>query len=347
MSLRLFDARETARALPWPQLIDELRAMLARRRAGLAHSPERLVVPLKGGVLLAMPATDGEFASTKLVTICPENPTRGLPSLLGEVLLMRADTGERLLMLDGPALTARRTAAMSALAAIELGAACRSAPERKPGGHAVGEVSANAARTRTMLLFGCGPQAQAHLEVFCHALDVSRVSVCSRDEKRAQAFADRAREDGIECQAIRSPAGALRESDIVVTATSSLTPVFDDDPHFKGFVAAVGAFRPEMCELPAQLLARSRLYVDDLAGAPHEAGDFIQARIDWNRVTGLEDEIARRAGANPAEHETIGASHPTASGLPGAPGAPIVFKSVGQALWDLAACRVAMNASDT
>lgn len=345
MTLRLLDAADTARALPWPGLIDALRAMLARRRAGLTASPERLAVPLAGGILLTMPATDGEFASAKLVTICPENPTRGLPSLLGEVLLMRADTGERLLMLDGPTLTARRTAAMSALAAIELGAARLSAVKPKlhnatPGGDTAEvnfdiKATTGATTTHTMLLIGCAAQAQAHLEVFCHALDVSRVLVCSRNPKRAEAFAARARHDGIDCRAIESPVDALCEADIIVTATTSLEPVFQDDPGFSGFVAAVGAFRPEMCEVPAQLLERAHLYCDDLGGARHEAGDFIRAGIDWNRVVALEDAIANHGARAPEQTSQ-------ARGAAGPPhGAPIVFKSVGQALWDLAACRLA------
>ena len=110
MSLILLDAAATAAALPHAALAQALADMLARRRAGQTLSPERLVVPLTGGVLLAMPASDGEYAVTKLVTVHADNPRRGLPSLLGEVLLMRADTGERLLMLDGPTVTARRPA---------------------------------------------------------------------------------------------------------------------------------------------------------------------------------------------------------------------------------------------
>jgi 1-piperideine-2-carboxylate/1-pyrroline-2-carboxylate reductase [NAD(P)H] len=316
MSLRVLDAAETAKALPWTGLIDALRDMLARRRAGKTGSPERLAVPLAGGVLLAMPATDGEFASTKLVTVCADNAARGLPSLLGEVILMRADTGERLLMLDGPTLTARRTAAISALAAISLGAARLAAPGAPPRT----PVHDTAPFPPSMLIVGSGVQAQAHLEVFTEALGVERVWVCSRNGARAEAFARAAGERGIDCSACGGPAAALPEADIVVTGTTSLAPVFEDDRRFQGFVAAVGAFRPEMCELPAGLLARAQLFIDDKAGGRHEAGDFLRANIDWDRVTALEDAIA-------------------AGGPPG--GAPIVFKSVGQALWDLAACRLA------
>jgi 1-piperideine-2-carboxylate/1-pyrroline-2-carboxylate reductase [NAD(P)H] len=320
MSLKVLDATATARALPWVELIDELRGMLARRRQGLTRSPERLAVPLSGGILLAMPATDGEYASTKLVTVCTGNAERGLPVILGELILMRADTGERLLMLDGPTATARRTAAMTALAAIELGAielgATGLARHRSDG------TPAN--RPDSMLIVGSGAQAQAHLEVFTEVMGVRKVWVCSRHPDHARAFAGRARAAGVDCETVESPDMVAADAGIIVTATTSLQPVLADEPGLAGFIAAVGAFRTEMCELPASLVRRARLLVDDKAGARHEAGDLIQARIDWNQVTALEDAIAL------GERPTSG---------------PIVFKSVGQALWDLAACRLALRAS--
>ncbi|MFA7666038.1 MAG: delta(1)-pyrroline-2-carboxylate reductase family protein [Burkholderiaceae bacterium] len=299
MSLTVLDAAATAARLPWDGLTETLRQMLARRRAGQAVAPERLAVPLAGGILLAMPATDGEYASTKLVTVCGDNPQRGLPTILGEVVLMRADTGEWLLLLDGPTVTVRRTAAMSVLAATELGAP----------------------RKASVLIVGSGAQARGHLDAFAATLGVGRVRVCSRQPRNAAAFAAWARERDIDCQAIDSPAAALADSDIVITGTTSLLPLFADNPRFTGFVAAVGAFRPEMCELPPALVRRARLYIDDKPGGLHEAGDFIQAGVDWSQVVALEDAIA-------------GHSRPS--------GGPVVFKSVGQALWDLAACRLAL-----
>lgn len=298
-AMQLLDAARTAESLPWPELVEALRDMLRRRHAGLTAAPERLAVPLAGGTLLAMPATDGEYASTKLVTVHEGNAARGLPVLLGEVLLMRADTGERLLMLDGPTATARRTAAMSALAALEL------APSRR----------------QSLLVVGAGVQASAHLEVFVALLGVRRVRVCSRNPDHAAALAERGRAHGVDCAAVATPDEALDDADLVVTATTATVPLFRDHPAFAGFVAAVGAFRPDMCELPAALVARAALYVDDLAGARHEAGDLLQAGVDWSAVTPLERVIAGEA-PRPAQ-------------------GPIVFKSVGQALWDLAACRVA------
>lgn len=299
--MQSLDARRTAEFLPWPALVDALRDMLRRRRAGRTASPERLALPLSGGTLLAMPATDGEFASTKLVTVHEGNAARGLPVLLGEVLLMRADTGERLLMLDGPTVTARRTAAMSALAALEL------APPRR----------------ESLLVIGSGVQARAHLDAFVEVLAVRQAWVYSRTAGHAREFADAARARGIDCSAVDAPGETLGRADLVVTGTTATAPLFRDDPSFAGFVAAVGAFRPQMCELPAALIARAKLFVDDLAGARHEAGDLLQAGVDWASVTPLEAVVAGDA--------------------PRPEGGPVVFKSVGQALWDLAACRLAWS----
>jgi len=297
--MRILDASQTAAALPWLELIDALRDMLQRRQAGRAHAPDRLAMPLPGGTLLAMPASDGEFACTKLVTLHDDNPRRGLPILAGEIVLMKADSGERLLMLDGPTATARHTAAISALAAGEL------APPQRD----------------SLLLVGSGVQAHAHLEAFAAALGVRRAWVCSRNPAHAAAMARRARSHGIECTALDSPQEALADADLVVTATPSTTALFRDVGSFKGFVAAVGAFRPQMCELPAALVERAALFVDDLAGARHEAGDLLQAGVDWTRVVPLGEVLA---GA---------ASRPSRG--------PVVFKCVGHALWDLAAARLA------
>ncbi|MFP5462986.1 MAG: delta(1)-pyrroline-2-carboxylate reductase family protein [Gammaproteobacteria bacterium] len=296
------DAAATAAALPWAGLVEALEAMLERKAAGRTVSPERLAVPLPGGMLLAMPASDGEYASTKLVTVHPGNPERGLPTLLGELLLMRAGTGERLLILDGPALTARRTAALSVLAARTL------AP------HARGPL----------LLVGAGIQGRAHMEAFAAVLGVREVFIASRTRASAEALALHGRALGMDARAVAGAGEVLAQARLVVTATTSTSPVIGTGVRDDAFVAAVGAYRPEMCELPAALLQRASVYVDDLAGARHEAGDLLQARMDWGRVTALEEVVA-------------GAAAPPAHG-------PVVFKSVGQALWDLAAARLALEA---
>jgi 1-piperideine-2-carboxylate/1-pyrroline-2-carboxylate reductase [NAD(P)H] len=106
--------------------------------------------------------------------------------------------------------------------------------------------------------------------------------------------------------------------DVVIAATTSKTPVYTLAPKPGRLVIGVGAFTPEMTEIAAATVLASDVFVDDPAGARHEAGDLIQAGIDWNTVQPL-------AGALRGDARI---------------GRPVVFKSVGCAAWDLAACRV-------
>ncbi len=117
-----------------------------------------------------------------------------------------------------------------------------------------------------------------------------------------------------------APAPLLPYAALIVTATSSATPVIDDAVFPPTFIAAVGAYRPDMSELPPSLVQRARLFVDTLDGARDEAGDLLQAGVDWSTVTPLAAELERPDRG------------------------PVVFKSVGHALWDLAAALAARHA---
>ena len=112
--MNVLNPQETAALLPYTALAEELRAVLADKRAGRATAPPRLSVPLANeGMLLLMPAHDERLAITKLVTVHPHNEAHVLPSVQAEVLVFEAGTGRRLLWLDGATVTARRTAALS------------------------------------------------------------------------------------------------------------------------------------------------------------------------------------------------------------------------------------------
>ena len=138
---------------------------------------------------------------------------------------------------------------------------------------------------------------------------------------RAQAFCDAQRGTVRDLQAL-SEATIPESVDTVIALTTSRQAVYDEAPRAGRLVIGVGAFTPQMCEIGARTLAGSTLYVDDLAGAKHEAGDFIQAGIDWSTVTGIKDALASQPSFD----------------------TPIVFKTVGCAAWDLAAGRVARAA---
>ncbi|WP_455284970.1 delta(1)-pyrroline-2-carboxylate reductase family protein [Cupriavidus necator] len=317
MSLVPLDAASTAARLPYPELAQAIAAMLGELRAGTAMAPPRLALPVgdaqRGeGTLLVMPARNRELVITKNVTVHPGNPQRGLPSILGEVVVADAHTGERIAMLDGPTVTGRRTAAVSLLAAQSFAA--------RPEGE--------------LLVVGAGVQALTHLEAFVAGLGVRKVWLHSRTRDKAEALAAHARTLGAEAEVTDAVEAVLPRVSMVVTVTTSRAPVLPDldsglwrDHHF---IAAVGAFRPEMCELPPALCHAAadsgRLLADTLFGIEDEAGDLLQAGIDWATVQPFETAILQ------------------ADAIRARGGSPLVFKSVGYALWDLAACVLASRA---
>jgi 1-piperideine-2-carboxylate/1-pyrroline-2-carboxylate reductase [NAD(P)H] len=302
--VEILGAEETADRLPYADLAESIREVVLERCSGAVHAPSRMALPLPdGGVLLVMPASGEGIAMTKLVTVHPENARSGLPTIQGEVVVMEAATGRRLGILDGSVVTARRTAALSLLAAREL------AP--RPNG--------------PLLIIGAGTQARAHLEALREGLGTSRVFVTSRTFERAASLADYAEKLGMEARAVEGPGEALEESSLVVTATTSREPVLPEEVPEGVFVAAVGSFEPEAAELPPALISGSTVVVDTLEGAREEAGDLIQAErsgaFSWGNATALEDALSATER----------------------PEGTVVFKSVGHALWDLAAARTAFG----
>ena len=299
---RILDAKETAAALPYAALADAIRDVALARSSDAVQAPPRQALPLPdGAVLLVMPASDGELAITKLVTVHPENARRGLPTIQGEVVVMEASTGTRLGLLDGATVTARRTAALSLLAAREL------AP--RPGG--------------PLLIVGAGAQGRSHLEAFREGLGVSEAYVSSRTREGAESLAAHAEALGMDATVVGDPGEALAGARLVVPATTRRDPVLPDGVTEGTFVAAVGSFQPEAAELPPGLISNAAVVVDTMEGAKEEAGDLIQAEragaFRWTDATELEKVLRGRKR----------------------PSGTIVFKSVGHSLWDLAAARTA------
>jgi ornithine cyclodeaminase len=297
--MRYLDAAALRDHLPYPALVAALREMLALAERGATIAPRRMVVPLPGDAsLLVMPASDGTIAITKLVTVHPANPAAGRASVQADVLVLDAITGERLLLLDGELITGRRTAALSVLAAQIL------APHNRG----------------PLLIVGAGTQALAHLEAFAASGAVAQVFIASRTLAHAEALARHGQRLGIECRAVADQASVLDRATMIVTATTSSEPVLPVGVRTDAFIAAVGAYRADMAELPAALVRQSACYVDTAEGARAEAGDLLRAGVDWAAVRPLQAVLD----------------------LPPPTGRPIIFKSVGQALWDLAAVRVVL-----
>lgn len=291
--------RQTAAALPYSRLADEAAAVLSDPTVQV---PARQVLPIAGGAsLFVMPASDARVAMTKLITFTPANAGTGRPSIQGDVLVFDAATGARVALLDGPTVTARRTAAVSLLAARRLAAI--------PQG--------------PMLIVGAGVQGRAHLEAFVEGLGVREVFIASRSPASAQVLADHAVALGCTAQVVADPAQVQARCPLVLTCTPAHGVVLRGPLHPQVWLGAVGAFTPAMIELDPVLtraLARDGRVVVDTEDASHEAGDLIQA------------------GIKPSQWQTLAQ---VLSAQPSPRQGPVLFKSCGWAGWDLAAARLA------
>ncbi|SAL14485.1 bifunctional Delta(1)-pyrroline-2-carboxylate/Delta(1)-piperideine-2-carboxylate reductase [Caballeronia telluris] len=298
-AIPVFDETETARLLPYDRLVATLEATMMEYADGRIASPERMVVPLaEGAVMLSMPASARDLAMHKLVNVCPRNRALGLPTIHGQVTAFDASTGVPQFMLDGPTVTGRRTAAVTMLGIRSL------------FGPAPGEV----------LVIGTGKQAIHHVEALTSLFPAARVLIAGSQPARAEAFCAA---HGALSANLTPLAGDVPDSvDVVITATTSKTPVYTLAARQGRLVIGVGAFTPDAAEIAASTVLGSAVYVDDPAGARHEAGDLIQAAIDWNVVQPLV-KVLRDDGTRGAR--------------------PLLLKTVGCAAWDLAACRVARD----
>ena len=296
----LLSPAQTRERLPYAALVGELVRLLEDESVQV---PPRLVQRLPGGgSLFVMPAMDARTAIAKLITFTPANAGRGLPAIQGDVLVFDVATGQRLLLLDGPTVTARRTAAVSVLAAQRLAPAT--------GG--------------PLLIVGAGVQGRAHLEAFADVLKITEVMIASRSEASAQALAQHARELGMRTRVVHDADAALADCPLAVTCTPAQGVVLRALPRQRGFISAVGAFTPAMVELSPGLcrhVAAHGTVCIDTPDALHEAGDLLQAGLDMSRFAALAEVI--RTG-------------------PEKPAGPVLFKSCGWAGWDLAAARTAL-----
>jgi ornithine cyclodeaminase len=306
MVQQYLDATATAAALPYPALVAQLEALLVDP---CVHVPARIVLALPGGgSLFVMPANDARIAITKLITFIPDNGVRGLPSIQGDIMVFDVQTGARIALLDGPTVTARRTAAVSLLAARQL------AP-RTDG---------------PLLIVGAGVQGRSHLEAFHAGLGLQEVWVASRSRASADALVLHAQALGLRVRRVDDADAALADCPLVVSCTPAQQVALRAMPRPDAFVAAVGAFTPRMVEWDARVCRRiaveGRLVVDT-RDADHEAGDLLQAGIAVPSLPTLADVV----GDTPA-WSGYRAARPTG---------PVFFKSCGWAGWDLAAARCA------
>ncbi len=307
---------DVRRALPMADAIEAMEAAFRQLSDGRVTMPGRshVEIPEANGVVLIMPCyvAGTHHVSLKLLTQFADNGRLGLPLIQAVVVLADAVNGRLLAIVDGSAITALRTGAASGVATRLLAS-----------------PSAD-----TAAIFGAGVQARTQLEAACTVRQIKQVRVFDCCRPAAEAFAeDMSSRLGIPVLATSSVAEALAGAQIVCTATTSSTPVFEDRDLATGVhINAVGSWRPRTAEIPPDTVCRARVFVDRRVAALEEAGDLVmplrEGRIPAEHVrTELGDLIANRAAGRQTRDEVT------------------LFKSVGLSVQDLfAAARALENA---
>jgi ornithine cyclodeaminase/alanine dehydrogenase-like protein (mu-crystallin family) len=256
-SVLLLTGSDVARLLPMSACIDAVERAFRALAAGGLPQPGVLATHVEGGGFHVKAAVlDGCYAA-KINANFPANPARaGLPTIQGVVLLSDATDGRPLALMDSIEITARRTAAATALAARHL------------------------ARTdaRVATIVGCGRQAASQIEALMTVRPLARLyAVDSRPEQAERLARDAAARFGIAAVACDDLRAALDDSLICVTCTPSHRPILRaGDVRAGTFIAAVGADNPEKSELAPDLMATATVVVD-LLGQCAAIGDLHHA----------------------------------------------------------------------
>jgi ornithine cyclodeaminase/alanine dehydrogenase-like protein (mu-crystallin family) len=286
------------------ELIDVIEAALVAFSTGRVDQPVRTAIEMRDRTFFAsMPVLHLErgVMGAKLVTVVPENAARGLHTHLAAISLFDTDTGELLAVMDGRYITEVRTAAASAVSVKYL-----ARPE-----------------ARVLAILGSGVQARSHLAALRLVRNFTDIRAWSPNPERLHAFAQPP------VRASASAAEAVEGADVIVLATSSVSPAIDHRWIRPGaHVIAIGACRPSQREIDPELVACAHVVVDSKAAALKESGDIIggisEGRYPEDHVRAEIGEIAagRRPGRTSVEEITL-------------------YKSLGLAIEDLAAAQLA------
>ena len=323
MDVLVLNGEQVAELMPMPECIKVMRDALAALARGEALVPLRTVMRVPGvsGFLGLMPGYISPRAGQegalgmKAVSVFPGNAQRGIDTHQGAVLLFEADTGRLSALMDGAAITAIRTAAVSGVATDVL-----ARPDASE-----------------LAILGAGVQARTHIEAIAAVRPLRRVRIWSRNAEHAAALAaELRRRFGFPIEAAPSAEAAVREADIVATVTASPEPILQRAWLKEGVhINAVGSSIPTSREIDTATMVAARLFVDRRESALAEAGDLLIA-IGEGAVKG--DHVQAELG------EVIIGKNPGRR----SPRELTLFKSLGLAVEDVAsAAYIARRARET
>lgn len=287
------------------EMLDAIEASLRIYEKKDFHMPQRLHVDHEDDVLLLMPCFTKDYFGTKVVTLFPDNPAKNVPVLNGIMVLNDAQTGVPLALLNGPALTAVRTAAVGAVSIRHL------APED----------------TRALGIIGAGVQGFYQARAACSARHITDVFIYDIYPEKASALKDKLLESigDVNVHSAACVEDLLENAQVVITATTSLEPVLPDEEDLlkgKHFVG-IGSYKPDVREFPQALFGLLKTVYIDTEHALEESGDIIvPLRNGWLRrdqIMTLGRFLIDNDSESQERQETT------------------LFKSVGMALFDVCA----------
>jgi len=309
MNVLILNHAEVEQLLPMSECISVMEAALTALARGHADQPLRTIFrpPEIKGVMAMMPAFhDSQTPMFGLKAICvfPGNAAIGKDAHQGGVMLFDGSDGELLALVNASAITAIRTAAVSALATRVL--AREDATE--------------------VAIIGAGVQARAHLSAMACVRKISRVRIAARRFESAQNFANEMQAQfPFPIEPMETAEAAVRGSDVIVTATTSREPVIDREWISAGaHINAIGTFSPKAREIDTETMVAASLFFDRRESALNEAGDYL---------------IAAQEGAIGPGHIRGELGDVLTGGQPGRTSLAEItlFKSLGLGIEDLAA----------
>ncbi|XP_061192022.1 ketimine reductase mu-crystallin-like isoform X1 [Saccostrea echinata] len=256
MDIKFIPAEDVKKVLQYNDLIPQMESALKKFSSKSIEHPVRSIVQVKkvNGFLGVMPAysPEDEALAVKLVTFFPQNT--GVPTHNAIIPVFNAQTGIPEILMDGEVITTMRTAAVSAIATKHL---CAPNPQ-------------------VLAVLGSGVQARSHIQALSSIMSFQKINIWSRTKKNAMSLAGE-----VGGTAYDTAEEAVKDADVIVTVTSSATPVLKKEwVKPGGHINAVGACRPDWQEIDPDLVRASVLYVDSRDAALKESGDVILSKAE-------------------------------------------------------------------
>ncbi len=257
--IKFLSKADVLKCIDMSSAIDAMKMAFSELSKGNVKSPLRLSMELEnsnsGALFMPVYFPAKKLVGLKSVTIHKNNPSKNLPMIQAMYNVFNAETGEPVAIMDGEVLTSMRTGAASGLATDLL------SPKE----------------SKVAVIFGAGVQAEKQIEAICAVRDLEEIYISDLNEDRVENLIKILQPKVRANIKLMTDNKILTQADIICTATSSSSPVFNHkDLNEKVHINGIGSYRPDMCEIPSQTIVESKLYVDSREACLSEAGDIIQ-----------------------------------------------------------------------